>query len=652
MSEVFFTPAETKEWKLARQAAFAQDVLAALTRRPADLLPFEEVRQKLRLRSAHYLGLQDVPLDQIVGSVGRYRDFTRSFFPRQDDLQERWKRIVRLATSGGGFPPVELYKVGQVYFVRDGNHRVSVARQNKAPTIQAYVWEYETRVSLEPDTDVKDLWGKAAHAAFLKRTNLDRICPDVPIELTQPDGYEDLLYEIEAFQQSLSKIDARDVPFDEAVLLWCEMHYTPMVELIRQRGVLQEFPGRTEADLFLWLRRNQEELEVRYGHKVLLEEAADDLAQRFGEKPSPVSQFKKIAERVAEGMGEWGGRLMESIASGEKIVKNEAVAAALLDPIRRVATATPPYRFQGTTLAEWEAWRAEFRERLWDLLGVGERPRKPFGSAELKAEVGERTQVDGLWRELVWLNTGEDLRIPVYLFLPAKVEGPQPAIVVFPGHGTIAQTAGLQRSYQRANALELARAGFCTLTMELRGFGRLGAVGHLQIDAAARLIGRTWYGLLVRDAMCVIDYLLTRPEVDQSRIGATGVGAGGAMTLYTAALDDRVQAALVNSYLGKYVVTCLDEEHCPCNDIPGILRFAEMGDVAALLAPRPVMFVNGRRDPATTHAARESFVIARQTYSFLGLPRRAKLIEPEEMGHYFDNQLAISWFRRWLTRDW
>jgi hypothetical protein len=110
-----------------------------------------------------------------------------------------------------------------------------------------------------------------------------------------------------------------------------------------------------------------------------------------------------------------------------------------------------------------------------------------------------------------------------------------------------------------------------------------------------------------------------------------------------------VKAALVNSYLGKYVVTSLDEEHCPCNDIPGILRYAEMGDVAALIAPRPVMFVNGRRDPATSPAARGSFAIVSQMYRLLGVPRRARLIEPEEMGHYFDNQLAIGWFRRWLA---
>jgi len=256
--------------------------------------------------------------------------------------------------------------------------------------------------------------------------------------------------------------------------------------------------------------------------------------------------------------------------------------------------------------------------------------------------------VDELWRELVWLNVEEDLRLPVYLFLPQEAGSPRPAAVIFPGHGTIAQTAGLEKSYQRANALELARAGFVTLTVEPRGFGKLGAVGHLQIDAAARLVGRTWYGLLVQDGLRAIDYLSTRPEVDRSRLGAAGIGAGGALTMYTAALDERIRVAFVNSYLGKYIITSLDEEHCPCNDIPGILRCAEMGDVASLIAPRPVMFVNGQRDPSTGQGAQESFAIIRHIYEFLGVPRHARLIEPEQMGHYFDNQLAIGWLSRWL----
>ena len=681
MGDMYMASESRRDWEHARRSAFVQDVLSTFTQRPADLLSFEEVRRRLELRNERYLGIQDVDLDHIVGSVGRYQDFTRAFFPRQDALKDRWRRISQLVTTGGGLAPVELYKVGQVYFVRDGNHRVSVARQQGAPTIEAYVWEYQTRVPLEPDIDAEDLLFKAAHAAFVGRTDIDRICPDMSLELTEPDGYEDLLHEIETFQEIISQIDEREVDLYEAVVLWCEMRYTPVVETIRQRDILREFPGRTEADLYLWLCRNQEELQVRYEHQVLMEEAADDLAQRFGERPSPARQVKEAV-----------GRLVESIAPGDRVRgtgraqedeedEEDAVAAALLAPIRRVAMATPPYRFRGTTRAEWEAWRAEFREQLWDLLGVGDRPWKAFGPSELRAEVEERIIVDrdrdrdgdgdGLRRELIWLSTEKEkdhwadaqlegrsrqsLRVPVYLFLPpeAQADGPQPAVVVFPGHGTIAQTAGLDRSrssYQRANALELARAGFVTLTVEPRGFGRLGALDHLQIDAAARLVGRTWYGLLVQDGMRAIDYLLTRPEVDPARIGATGIGAGGALAMYTAALDDRVQVAFVNSYLGKYVVTSLDEEHCPCNDIPGMLRYAEMGDVAALIAPRPVMFVNGRRDPATNPAARESFAIVSQMYRFLGLPRRAMLIEPEEMGHYFDNQLAIGWFRRWLSR--
>jgi hypothetical protein len=187
-----------RDWKRARRAAFIQDVLATFRQRPVDLLPFEGVRGRLQLHERRYLGLQDVPLDNIIGSVGRYQNFTRDFFPRQDELEGRWRKIDQLVNVGGGLPPIELYKVGNVYFVRDGNHRVSVARQNNAPSIQAYIWEYESRVPLKQDSDVNDLLTEAAYGAFLEHTHIDRLCPDINLELTQPDGYEGLLYEITA----------------------------------------------------------------------------------------------------------------------------------------------------------------------------------------------------------------------------------------------------------------------------------------------------------------------------------------------------------------------------------------------------------------------------------------------------------------------
>ena len=294
-----YTKSETDKWRQARRTAFVQDVLAVFTQRPTDLLSFEEVRDKLKLSNVDALGLRDVPLDQIVGSVGRYQDFTRAFFPRQGHLQDRWQRIGRLLTTGGGFPPIELYKVGGVYFVRDGNHRVSVARQHNMPSVEAYVWEYETHVPLEPDADIDELLCQTAHAAFLERTHVDRLCPDLQIRLTQPDAYADLLCEIEAYQAILSQIDEQEIPFAEAVVLWCEMRYSPIVEIIRQRNVLQEFPGRTETDLCLWLCRNQKELEAHYEGQLLMEEAADDLARRYGKKLLPARQARQVVRWLA-----------------------------------------------------------------------------------------------------------------------------------------------------------------------------------------------------------------------------------------------------------------------------------------------------------------------------------------------------------------
>jgi len=297
-----YTKAPTEEsgrWKQARRTAFVQDVLTTFTQRPADLLPFDEVREKLHLSNMRDLGLQDVPLEHIAGSVGRYQDFTHAFFPRRDDLQDRWQRIDRLVATGGSLPPIELYKVGQVYFVRDGNHRVSVARQRNIPALAAYVWEFETPVPLEPGSNVDDMLCETARAAFLERIDLDRLCPDLRIQLTEADGYEYLLQEIEAYQHILSRIDEEEVPFDQAVTLWCEMRYDPIVDIIRQRYVLAEFPGRTEADLYLWLSHNQSQLQAGYEHHVLMEEAADDLAQRFSQKRLPTRQVKKALAWLA-----------------------------------------------------------------------------------------------------------------------------------------------------------------------------------------------------------------------------------------------------------------------------------------------------------------------------------------------------------------
>jgi hypothetical protein len=290
--------APNSRWQQARRAAFVEDALAAFAQRPSDLFDFEQVSEKLHLSTVCFRDLQTVALHQIVGSVGRYTEFTRAFLPRSDSLKERWQRVERLVTTRRDMPPVELYQVGEAYFVRDGNHRVSVAKQLGKTAIKAYVWEYEAPILLRPDTDVGSQLRQAAHAAFMDRTHLDRLRPEAEIRLTEPDGYEDLLREVEDYGRILSHIDGREIPQDEATALWYDMRYLAVLQTIRQHCVVDEFPDRTETDLYLWLSRNLAELDDHYGRRVSLGEAADDLTGHIGSRWLSFRSLRQAALRV------------------------------------------------------------------------------------------------------------------------------------------------------------------------------------------------------------------------------------------------------------------------------------------------------------------------------------------------------------------
>jgi uncharacterized ParB-like nuclease family protein len=239
-----------------------QDVLAPLRNAPADLLPFEEVRSKLHLRSQTYQGIQDVPLKQIVGSVARYHDFSRAFLPRSPSLRERWQRTLKLQKR---MPPIDVYKVGEVYFVVDGNHRVSVARQAGRETIRGHVWEYETRVPVESNDALNDIFLRQGYLEFLEQSRLDVNRPEQRIVFTVPGRYRQLGEEIAAHRRWLDDQHIYTVSFEEAAADWFDQVYLPMVRTIRDANILAEFPGRTEADLVAYVLRYQDELEALWG---------------------------------------------------------------------------------------------------------------------------------------------------------------------------------------------------------------------------------------------------------------------------------------------------------------------------------------------------------------------------------------------------
>jgi uncharacterized ParB-like nuclease family protein len=263
----------------ARRRGFIQDVLAELSGRSDNLLSFEEVRQTLHLgEPALGSSTQEIPLDSIVGSVGRYRDFNRAFLPRAHVDEDRWTRIEQLQGQAS-LPPIEVFKVGDVYFVSDGNHRVSVARAKNRKAIKARVVEIPTRVPLRPDTSPDSLILKAGYTHFLEMTSLDLSYPEQHIELTRPGGYQSLLQHIDIHQFYMGLRARRYPTLVEAAEDWYCTVYMPVIVQIRAARILEHFPRRTEADLYLWIAENRARLQMHYGAGDDAEQAVDSFAQ-------------------------------------------------------------------------------------------------------------------------------------------------------------------------------------------------------------------------------------------------------------------------------------------------------------------------------------------------------------------------------------
>jgi len=268
-----------------RTRAFLKDMLALFSRSRNTLLSYDQVKEKLHIGGLIYRGVRTVEVAKIVGSVNRYRDFDRAFLPAHNRLASRWQRVDRAFYEDVGLPPVVLYKVGEVYFVVDGHHRVSVAREQGQEFIEAEVRECRVKVPVGPDLRPEDLEILGAKVEFLERTGLDRLRPGAEIELSVPDGFTRMLEHIAVHRYFMGLDQQRDIPEEEVVTHWYDTVYLPIVTVIRQRGVLEEFPGRTEADLYLWVLDHQQFLHNHGKELSPPEEAAAEYLKRLEQAP-------------------------------------------------------------------------------------------------------------------------------------------------------------------------------------------------------------------------------------------------------------------------------------------------------------------------------------------------------------------------------
>ncbi len=262
---------------------FLRRLFALAQKEPALLLSFDWVKKKIRVQGWRYLGLQEVEVDKIVGSVDRYEDFTRAFLPLQAD-ELRQKRIDEALARGEVLPPVKLYKLGAVYFVVDGHHRVAAAKKTGAKFIDAEVEEFLTTVSLSPTDTEKDILLKAEYASFLDHTRLKELRPEAEILLSELSGYRKLLEHIDVHRYFRGLEEGREIPYAEAVASWYDRVYAPIVEAVRRTGILRKFPGRTEADLYVWLSEHLYYLAQERGLAPDLECTAREFAEKYGDR--------------------------------------------------------------------------------------------------------------------------------------------------------------------------------------------------------------------------------------------------------------------------------------------------------------------------------------------------------------------------------
>jgi hypothetical protein len=287
------------DYRRARRRAFMRGVLSWFKRSDNALLAFDEVRRGIDARAQREGGLRAVPIDQIVGSVGRYRDFDRAFLPRRVQTRDRWESVDRAHLDGTELPAVDLYKIGDTYFVKDGNHRVSVARERGQAFIDAHVIEVTAPAPVHSVEDLLDWIRDQDALSFYETTRISELRPDARIELTLPGQYAKLLEHISTHRWYLGIEANREIPYREAVASWYDRIYLPTVEAVRATGALRDFPHRSEADLYLWVTEHhwylhQEALPKGRDLKNLVSEYAEEHNERRGNPIEAIGRIRPL----------------------------------------------------------------------------------------------------------------------------------------------------------------------------------------------------------------------------------------------------------------------------------------------------------------------------------------------------------------------
>ena len=273
-------PEAESDFARARNKALFNEIQHLLTPEEAAMISLKAVRKVIKTQSETYIGMKVIPINKIVGSEGRYRDFDNQFFPKRSIIKERWEHVDEAVIKDIVLPPIKVYELGGLYFVRDGNHRVSVAKSKGVEFIDAEVVSLQTEIKLSPARTLNGMMKQIISYEkrnFYFETNFGDITDYWVLDFSTAGQYDVIYNHILTHKYFINHNQTEEIPMEDAILSWFNNVYLPVVTTIQKYKIMKYFRKNTVSDLYVWIITFYDELKKKFGDGLPLDQIVYDI---------------------------------------------------------------------------------------------------------------------------------------------------------------------------------------------------------------------------------------------------------------------------------------------------------------------------------------------------------------------------------------
>lgn len=273
-------PEAESDFARARNKALFNEIQHLLTPEEAAMISLKAVRKVIKTQSETYIGMKVIPINKIVGSEGRYRDFDNQFFPKRSIIKERWEHVDEAVIKDIVLPPIKVYELGGLYFVRDGNHRVSVAKSKGVEFIDAEVVSLQTEIKLSPARTLNGMMKQIISYEkrnFYFETNFGDITDYWVLDFSTAGQYDVIYNHILTHKYFINQNQTEEIPMEDAILSWFNNVYLPVVTTIQKYKIMKYFRKNTISDLYVWIITFYDELKKKFGDGLPLDQIVYDI---------------------------------------------------------------------------------------------------------------------------------------------------------------------------------------------------------------------------------------------------------------------------------------------------------------------------------------------------------------------------------------